>query len=163
MTAKPGNSALQSFVRDRDVLIAIALRIVESRAVAEELVQESWLRWDRRDYPDDKAKPIFRSIVANLARDWSRRQRLETHILDAFVDLQEDSRDGERIVIARQEVKKMVRSLEELDPRIVTAFRLSRIDGLTLSQIAAQLDTVPSRIHSYIVKALTHITLNSLD
>lgn len=82
-TVDPG---LRCFVDDRDRLIAIACRIVDSRAVAEELVQESWLRWDARDYPADKAAPIFRSIVANLARDWRRRQRTESTITGTLPD-----------------------------------------------------------------------------
>ena len=153
------NPALQDFVTDREQLISIAYRIVQSREIAEELVQESWLRWDRRDYPAEKARPIFRIIVANLARDWNRRRRTETVVLDAMYLSGEDTRDGERIVIARQDVLKRARALEECDPRVVIAFRLSRLEGMKLVDIAERLNTVPSRIHSYVVKALTHITL----
>lgn len=163
MAARPPEPGLRSFMDDRDMLIAIACRIVDSRAVAEELVQESWLRWDGRSYPAQKAKPIFRRIVANLARDWRRRHSVETMIVDALPEGTDDPRDGERIVIARQEVRKVVRALDELDPRVVSAFRLHRVEGMTMTQIAELLDTVPSRVHAYIVKALAHITTRLMD
>lgn len=154
---------LKNFVDDRDRLIAIACRIVDSRAVAEELVQESWLRWDARNYPADKATPIFRSIVANLARDWRRRHRTEAAITEALPRAEDDTGDAERIVMAREELRKITRALQELDPRVVTAFRLHRIEGLTMAQIAERLDTVPSRVHAYVVKALAHITCRLMD
>ena len=163
MPARTCDRGLKTYVDERERLIAIAARIVDSRAVAEELVQESWLRWDGRKYPAEKAKPIFRSIVTNLARDWRRRHRLEISILQSAAETQDDPRDSERIVIARQEVKRLIRALEELDPRIVKAFRLHRVEGLTMTQIAQELGTVPSCIHGYIVKALAHITYRLMD
>lgn len=75
----------------------------------------------------------------------------------------DDPRDAERIVIAREEVRKLTRALQELDPRVVTAFRLHRVEGLTMAQIADRLDTVPSRVHAYVVKALTHITCRLME
>ncbi|MEM8793730.1 MAG: sigma-70 family RNA polymerase sigma factor [Pseudomonadota bacterium] len=155
--------ALQSFIEDREKLIAAACRIVESRAIAEELVQDSWLRWQQRDYPPHEAKPIFRSIVANLARDWLRRQRTETRFLKLHAALDEDRRDAERIVIARQDLARIVSALDQLPTRTVTAFRMSRVDGLTYAEIAKRLDTVPSRVHGYIVKAIAHVTLSLME
>lgn len=133
MAAQPCDPGLKAYISERDRLIAIATRIVDSRAVAEELVQESWLRWDGRAYPHEKAKPIFRSIVTNLARDWRRRSRLEASILDEAFPTSEDPRDAERIIIARQEIKKLVRALQELNPRVVKAFRLHRVEGKTMT------------------------------
>ena len=49
---------------------------------------------------------------------------------------QSDPRDGERVVIARQEIIELVQALEELDPRIVRAFRMHRIEHLTMTEIA---------------------------
>ncbi|MEM7733002.1 MAG: sigma-70 family RNA polymerase sigma factor [Pseudomonadota bacterium] len=163
MTLQSQHSALKTYVEERDSLIAIAARIVDSRAVAEELVQESWLRWDASTYPTDKAKPVFRSIVTNLARDWRRRRTREVSILENLVLTFDDPRDAERVLIARQEIRRLVSALEELDPRVVKAFRLHRVEGMTMTQIAKELGTVPSSIHGYIVKALSHITFRMME
>ena len=67
--------ALTTFLRHREKLIAKACRIVESRAIAEEFVQDSWLRWHERQYPPQKSQQILRRIVRNLALDWLRRDK----------------------------------------------------------------------------------------
>ncbi|MEM9044225.1 MAG: sigma-70 family RNA polymerase sigma factor [Pseudomonadota bacterium] len=157
------DEALSSFVEDREFLIAAACRIVENRAIAEELVQDSWLRWQQRTYPAYEARPILRSIVANLARDWLRRQKTERDYLNRQVTWDDDKRDAERILIARQDLRCIVEALDRLPERTVTAFRMSRIDGLTYAQIAERLDTVPSRVHGYVAKALAQVTLSLLD
>ncbi|MEM7215052.1 MAG: sigma-70 family RNA polymerase sigma factor [Pseudomonadota bacterium] len=163
MNTRRYDPGLENFIDDRERLIAIALRIVGSHAVAEELVQESWLRWNGRGYAADKATPIFRKIVKNLALDWRRRSNTETEIIGSIMDVFDDYRDAERIVIARDEIKRIVKALEELEPRVATAFRLNRIDGLSLTEIAKRMETVPSRIHAYVVKALSHVTYRLME
>lgn len=157
-TNTPG-PALETFQQERELLISIACSIVHSRAIAEELVQDSWLRWGEQTYPQDKALPIFRKIVANLARDWYRRRRTETVILADQDRETQYHLDAERVMIARDDLGKIVAALAELPPRTVDAFRMSRIDGLTYAQIAQRLDTVPSRVHAYVVKTLAHLTI----
>ncbi|MEM6659307.1 MAG: sigma-70 family RNA polymerase sigma factor [Pseudomonadota bacterium] len=151
--------ALKTFLQERELLISVACSIVQSRAIAEELVQDSWLRWIERTYPDDKALPIFRRIVANLARDWYRRKRTETLVLSAQAHEPQYQLDTERVVIARQDLAIIVSALESLPSRNVAAFRMSRVDGLTYAEIAKRMDTVPSRIHGYVVKTLAHLTV----
>lgn len=163
MTSRRCDPGLEHFIDDRERLITIAFRIVGSRAVAEELVQESWLRWHGRGYAADKATPIFRKIVKNLALDWNRRSIKESQIIESIVQVFDDCRDAERIVIARNELNTIVQALEELEPRVALAFRLNRVEGLTLTEIAKRLDTVPSRIHGYVVKGLSHITFRLME
>lgn len=62
MTEEPADHALMTFVSSRERLIAVACRVVERRAVAEELVQDSWLQWHARIHPAKKALPILRSL-----------------------------------------------------------------------------------------------------
>ena len=152
-----------TFLRDREKLISIACSIVHDQAIAEDLVPDSWLRWERSSYPARDARTIFRVTVANLARDWRRRQRIEFEILKYHTEASKELRDAERVVVARQELRKIVAALEELPPRMVTAFRMRRIDGCTYPEIARHLDTVPSRVYDYVTKVVAHLTLALLD
>ncbi|MEM9238734.1 MAG: sigma-70 family RNA polymerase sigma factor [Pseudomonadota bacterium] len=155
--------AVAAFVEEREALIYTAARIVESRAVAEEIVQESWLRWKQKDYSAADARPVFRRIVSNLALDWVRRRRNETLILRQTTQYEQDCRDAERIIIAREDVAQMVVALSTLPPRTVTAFRMSRLEGKTYAEIARHLDTVPSRVHGYVTRALATIAVVLMD
>ncbi|GAA3083063.1 RNA polymerase sigma-70 factor [Pseudonocardia yunnanensis] len=62
------------FDRHRQVLFAAAYRMLGTRADAEDVLQEAWLRWDRVDH-DEVAEPrayLFR-LVTRLALDQLRR------------------------------------------------------------------------------------------
>lgn len=161
MTEEPANDALMTFVKARERLITVAIRIVQSRAVAEELVQDSWLRWHERQYPVKKALPILSLIVANLARDWTRRRRVE-HEITAYINAETTAPCTERVVIAREDLKRVVIALETLPARTVTAFRMHCVDGLTYADIGKQLRLSRSRAYELVEDALVHLTL-SLD
>lgn len=151
--------ALSAYVEQRDTLIAIAARIVENQAVAEELVQDSWLRWLAKDYPSDKATPILRRIVSNLALDWSRSRRVERLALEEFCVDDRSAASSERVVIARQEIRAVVAVLERMPKRTVRAFRYRFIDGLTYAEIGRRLNISLSRSHALIEDALVEITV----
>lgn len=155
--SKDQSTAASAFLEERELLISVACRIVENRAIAEEIVQESWLRWIQKEYAACDARPIFRRIVSNLALDSVRRRQRETLILRQTTCSEQDCRDAERVIIAREDLRRMIEALNTLPPRTVTAFRLSRLEGRTYADIARELDTVPSRIHGYVVKALATI------
>ncbi|MEM8836477.1 MAG: sigma-70 family RNA polymerase sigma factor [Pseudomonadota bacterium] len=150
--------ALTTFIKEREVLISVALRVVRSRAVAEELVQDSWLRWAHKNYPSDKALPIFRRIVSNLAKDWTRSNRTEEQILFDLKLYEDVDVDSERIVIARQELLRVVRVLESLPEKTVTAFRLRLVDGLTFTEIGTRLNLSRFRAHGLVKHALAVVT-----
>lgn len=159
MDKSTSDQGLCAFLNDRDRLIGLACKIVENHAVAEELVQDSWIRWQQHSYPSEKAMPILRQIVANLARDWHRRQAREWNILNRD-DLQmAEGPDSERLVIAREELAIVVAALREMPKRHVKAFRLSSIDGRTYAEIAQLLGVSRSRAFQLVRETLIHLTL----
>ena len=153
------NQALSTFVSDRTSLMALARSIVGNQAIAEELVQDSWLRWCCRQYPSQEARPILRRIVANLARDWRRRQATESHFLEMSDWTEEFEINAERIVIARQDLAIAVKALTELPQRTYTAFLLHRINGKTYAQIGEHLGISTPRAHQLVRKALVHVAM----
>ena len=71
------------FIEHRGSLVDYATRIVGSRAQAEDLVQEAWLRFDevaRKRFLDEPLGYLYR-IVRNLALDGRRRASLESEVL----------------------------------------------------------------------------------
>lgn len=150
---------LAAFIDNREKLVALASSIVGNSAVAEELVQDSWLRWNSHDYAQDKARPIFMQIVANLSRDWLRRQKSERSYLQ-FLNLADDAApDTERVVISRQDLALVVDALQELPERTVDAFYMNRIGSLTFKQISVRLDISTARAHQLVRNALVHLSL----
>lgn len=158
MTEHGSDVALTGFLEGRERLIGIACRFVENRAVAEEIVQESWLRWHTKTYPQAKASSIFSLIVANLARDWARRRRREHDVLSA-IEHPEYGPCSERAVSARQDLRIVIATLSRLPKRTVTAFRMRAIDGLSYSQIAQRIGLSRTRAYELVEDALVHLIL----
>lgn len=149
--------AAYAFSKNREKLIANACAIVANRAIAEELVQESWLRWHGNSYPARDAEPIFWRIVRNLALDWKRRARIEQDGLAAHLDTTETAPDSERVVCAREELRRVVAALDALPQRTVTAFRMHRVDGLTYAVIARRLGISPSTAFKLVEDAMVEV------
>ncbi|MEM8796113.1 MAG: sigma-70 family RNA polymerase sigma factor [Pseudomonadota bacterium] len=149
--------ALTTFVNERERLILIALRMVKSRAVAEELVQDSWLRWHEKSYPSEKALPIFRRIVSNLALDWTKSRKVEDRVLSELMLVEDFDFDPERIFIAREELDRVVKALEKLPKRTIDAFSMRYLDGATFAEIARQLNIPRPTAYSLVEKGLATI------
>lgn len=159
MAGRYSDSRTTAFLEQRQDLVSLALRIVRSPALAEDLVQDSWFRWQGRAYPSDRARPILRRIVRNLALDWYRRQRIEGQVLTTYAIAQDDAPDTERVFSARQDLLKIVTALERLPDRSVKAFRLHRIDGLPYAKIAKRMDLSPSTAFKLVEDVMVEIVL----
>lgn len=153
------HNALSVFLDRRSDLVALAQAIVKNRAVAEELVQDSWISWSGKSYPDNKAEPIFKRIVLNLAKDWYRKQKTELKRMDAYALFYDDAPDTERVCIARQDLMNVIFALQKLPARSLRAFRLSRVDGLTYAEIGERMGVATSTAYGLVAEALVQVTL----
>ncbi|MEM8686457.1 MAG: sigma-70 family RNA polymerase sigma factor [Pseudomonadota bacterium] len=159
MDQSASDQALTIFIDDRQQLIRLALRIVESRAIAEEIVQESWIRWHRHDYEPARAKPIFRKIVANLARDWRRNKTTELIVLNELYELRSHAPSAEAAVMARSELILILKVLRSMPKRNVRAFRMRALEGKTYKQISGRLKLSISHSHALVESVLVELTL----
>ena len=160
MTAQPSNLGLETFIAEQDRLIAVAVRIVDNRSVAEELVQESWLRWASKSYQPGQIRPLLLQIIRNLSIDWLRHQQTERNGLAELSTWGEEVPDTERVVIARQQLRCVVRTLRKLPKRTLTAFRLRRLDGLTYKEIAHRLNTSEASAYRLVADALVQVIIS---
>lgn len=156
---KMSDRAVATFMEERERLIALACSIVRDQAIAEELVQESWLRWAGRKYSVSGAKPVFRRIVMNLAKDWYRRSKTELDVMSAQRLLANPTIDSERIVFARLEIISVARALAALPERTRAAFRMHRIEGLGYAEIGRKLGISPSTAFAHVETALVELVL----
>lgn len=70
-----------TFLTHRTQLLGVAQRIVQSRADAEDIVQDAWLRWSATapaEIEDPKAWLI--TVVTRLAIDCLRKRKSNTHV-----------------------------------------------------------------------------------
>ena len=163
MTTDP--QLLQLYLAHRASLIAYALPIVGSRARAEDVVQEAWLRFAAQGGSGATAEPILEPIgylyriVRNLAVDLVRRSRFETGAgLDGadLVAMAADAPSPETEVLYRDELRIVREALSELPERTRLALELHRLRGKTLQETAVVLGISVTRTHQLIARAVTH-------
>jgi RNA polymerase sigma-70 factor (ECF subfamily) len=157
----PDTTAL--FVEHRRSLVDYAAGIVGSRAQAEDVVQEAWLRFDevsRRRLLDEPLSYLYR-IVRNLALDGRRRQAREDRYLVVGAALQaeqvaEDRPSPEAEAVGKAELQAVRAAMQELPERTRVALEMHRFGGATLRDIADYLDISVGLAHALVVDGLEH-------
>jgi len=158
---RPDTTAL--FVEHRRSLIDYATGIVGSRAHAEDVVQEAWLRFDevsRQRLLDEPLSYLYR-IVRNLALDGRRSLVREERYLVRGVDLQaegvvEDRPSPEAEAVARGDLQLVRAAMLELPERTRIALEMHRFGGATLKDIAHFLDISIGLAHALVNDGLEH-------
>jgi len=142
-------------------LLRFLERMVKDTAVAEELVQETFLRVHRarsRYEPDAKFSTWLYTIASNVARNELRRpfRRAPHDSTDAEregapLELAAEESPVDEIVNARREGSEVEAALQKLPERQRAALWLAAVEGLPYAEVAQALDTSESS-----VKALVH-------
>ncbi|MCE2990002.1 MAG: sigma-70 family RNA polymerase sigma factor [Burkholderiales bacterium] len=151
------------FEATKSKLFGVALRIVHERHVAEEVLQDSFVKiWAHAgEYAAAKAAPMtwMTAIVRNRALDVVRRPQLEVADEDntyALAVADEAPSPLEQLAMRREEVR--VRDcLVKLDAEQQRAIALAFFDGLSHSEVAAKLSKPLGTIKTNIRRGLVRL------
>lgn len=140
-------------------MAAFVHRYVRSPDVAEELVQEIFLKlWTKREQlaDIDTLKTYLYRAARNQALNWLRRQKLERRWQEEQSDMGEPSATtGADDDASEQEVAAAVRSaIDRLPPRCREVFLMSRDGGMTYSEIASALEISVKTVETQMGRAL---------
>lgn len=135
---------------------------------AQDLAHETMLRFMRSQSAAELASPqaYLRRIATNLLRDRvasgpARLARLTSPII-AGLD-REVGIDQHQIVASRQELANWEIILSKLKPGTLEIFLLSRVDGLTYNQIAADLGMTIWNVKRHMLIAIRHVAKHRGD
>jgi RNA polymerase sigma-70 factor (ECF subfamily) len=146
----------------QDLVFAICRRLVTSRADAEDLAQDTFVRAYRalRGWPADRIQQlhlrgwlarICLNLGRNRARDLGVRGGDALPIDDAVEPHEPRSRSPERVAERRDEARRWIALLGELPTRYANAVALRHVDGLSYPELVEALDrplnTVKSDVH----------------
>ena len=158
---------LDIYLTHRTALIDYAANIVGSRAGAEDVVQDAYLRVaalgpaDRRvvDAPISHPVAYLYRIVRNLAVDGIRRlssERVERRGVELMDQIEAPAASPERDVLYRQQLRLMAAALSELPQRTQTAFEMHRLGGHSLHEVAQSLGISVTLAHQLVHRAISH-------
>jgi RNA polymerase sigma-70 factor (ECF subfamily) len=164
MLARTGQGDRQAFERLYQMtsakLFGLALRILVSRDLAEEALQDSFIKiWHSADtYQKDKAAVMtwMTTIVRNRCLDLLRIKPHE-HILSqdqSFDSWASDDLGPMEKAATQSETKALMQCMQQLAPTQRQAFALSYFHGLTHEQLANQLTQPLGTVKTWLRRGL---------
>ncbi len=149
--------------------MGLVLRIVGSRPVAEELVQETFCRaWDKCDtYQANRGSfgGWLLRIARNGALDWLRRQQVRPQVaegegeiaaLQGWRDHEANVAEAAWLAIKREEVHRAMRQLPDEQRQVL---ELAYFRGLTRREIAEETGSALGTVHTRARLALQKLRL----
>ncbi|WP_199547121.1 RNA polymerase sigma-70 factor [Streptomyces sp. N35] len=159
--SEPLDSATEAFVRHRNLLFTVAYEMLGSAADAEDVLQETWLRWVAVDTAAVREQRAYLvRIVTRQALDRMRTlgRRKESYVgpwlpepLLTAPDVAEDVELAESISMA------MLLVMETLAPVERAVFVLREVFDLDYDDIAEAVDRTPSAVRQLAYRARAHV------
>jgi RNA polymerase sigma-70 factor, ECF subfamily len=143
-------------------LFGLALSILRSRELAEDIVQESFILAWRHAHSFDPgrgaAMPWLARIVRNQCFDLLRRRGREAPLDDSFMQSWEDPAPGPADLTALSQDARRLRScLDELDAGPRGSMILAYYEGLTFAEVAGRLRAPLGTVKSWIRRGLIQL------
>jgi RNA polymerase sigma-70 factor (ECF subfamily) len=153
--------ATETFVAHRNLLFTVAYEMLGSAADAEDVMQETWLRWVKVDVAqvsEQRAYLVRITTRQSLNRLRSMKRRREEYVgswlpapLLTAPDVAADVELSESVSMALMLV------LETLTPTERAVFVLREAFGIGYDEIAAAVDKTPAAVHQIAHRARRHV------
>ncbi|TDE14310.1 RNA polymerase sigma-70 factor [Jiangella asiatica] len=155
------DQATEAFVAQRNLLFTVAYEMLGSAADAEDVLQETWLRWVKVDLGEVRDQRAY--LVRITTRQALNRLRTVKRRREAYVgpwlpeplltapDVAEDVELAESMSMALMLV------LETLTPTERAVFVLREAFDVGYDEIAAALDKTPAAVHQIAHRARRHV------
>lgn len=154
------SSLIASFEAHYDELLRFLTRRTGSADRAADVAQHTYLRLALAPEPSspigDPRAYVFR-VAGNLAIDTMRKEgriAARTALADRAAALADPAPSPETALLARERLALLDEALAGLPAKARRALLMSRLDGLTFAQIAAELGVSESMVAKYIAQAL---------
>ena len=154
-------TATDVFVEHRNLLFTVAYEMLGSAADAEDVLQETWLRWadvDRAEVRDERAYLVRISTRLALNRMRANARRRESYVgpwlpepLLTTPDVAEDVELADSVSLA------MLTVLETLGPTERAVFVLREVFEFGYDEIAVAVDKTPAAVRQIAHRARAHV------
>jgi RNA polymerase sigma-70 factor (TIGR02957 family) len=154
-------SATDAFVRHRNLLFTVAYEMLGSAADAEDVLQETWLRWadvDRSEVREERAYLVRITTRLSLNRMRTLARRREAYVGPWLPEPLLTSPDvAEDVELADSVSTAMLLVLETLSPTERAVFVLREVFDLPYDEIAVAVDMSPAAVRQVAHRARQHV------
>lgn len=131
------------------------------RLLAEEVVQETWLRVRLLSPPPavDNPRAYLFKVAANLAIDHLRSEKARSRHISAE-SVPQDIPNGmpslDTVIDYQQRLAVLRKTVDELPPRCRQVFMLHKFEGWSHAEIASRMGISRSMVEKHIIRGLAH-------
>ncbi len=174
MTPLPRPSLLATYLEKRDVLLRYIAASCRDAALAEDIIQDLYVKLsglETEPVVDNPSGYLFRmanNIYLNRLRAL-KSERTRDHAWQATSfenvggDAIADEPTPEARISGRQQMARLKAAIDALPERTRAIFRLHKLDGLTQTQVAAQLGISISSVEKHLASALKTLVMQVRD
>jgi RNA polymerase sigma-70 factor (TIGR02957 family) len=156
-----GDEATAAFVAHRNLLFTVAYEMLGSAADAEDVLQETWLRWvrvDQRQVLDPRAYLVRITARQSLNRLRTLQRRRESYVGAWLPEPVLTSPDvAEDVLLAESVSMALMLVLESLAPTERAVFVLREVFGEEYDAIAAAVGRSPVAVRQIAHRARQHV------
>jgi RNA polymerase sigma-70 factor (ECF subfamily) len=153
--------ATETFLAQRDLLFTVAYEMLESAADAEDVLQETWLRWvkvDLKQVRDQRAYLVRITTRQSLNRLRTVKRRMEAYVGEWLPEPMLTAPDvAEDVELAESLSMAMMLVLEALSPTERAVFVLREVFDFRYDAIAAAVDKRPATVRQIAHRARQHV------
>ncbi|MET9885238.1 RNA polymerase sigma-70 factor [Streptomyces sp. NPDC006430] len=153
--------ATETFVAHRNLLFTVAYEMLGSAADAEDVLQETWLRWVKVDLgqvSDQRAYLVRITTRQSLNRLRTMKRRREAYVGQWLPEPMLTAPDvAEDVELAESVSMAMMLVLETLSPTERAVFVLREAFDVGYEEIAAALDKSPAAVRQIAHRARQHV------
>ncbi|MER6995335.1 RNA polymerase sigma-70 factor [Streptomyces sp. NPDC000410] len=161
MSEHAGNPATESFVAHRNLLFTVAYEMLGSAADAEDVLQETWLRWvevDLAQVRDHRAYLVRITTRQSLNRLRTMQRRKESYVGPWLPEPLLTAPDvAEEVELAESVSMAMMLVLETLPPTERAVFVLREVFDVGYDEIADAVDKSPAVVRQIAHRARRHV------
>lgn len=151
------------YIANRTALVAYATRILGSREVAEDIVQDAFLRFapaNTNTGSSAQSLAYLYKIVRNLSFDFLKRQKIEMREKQnepPYWSIPNALPTPEDFVVVADEIKQISRALDDLPVDVRIALEMHRFGGYNLEEIAVHLGISVATAHRHVRTAMMRV------
>ena len=161
MTEPTTDPATETFVAHRNLLFTVAYEMLGSAADAEDVLQESWLRWVEVDLAtvlDPRAYLVRITTRQALNRLRTMQRRRESYVGSWLPEPVLTAPDvAEDVLLAESVSMALMLVLESLAPTERAVFVLREVFDVGYDEIAAAVDKTPAAVRQIAHRARRHV------
>ena len=142
-------------------LYSVALMLTKSEALAEDIVQEIFLKiWNKRTELPEVEKPdsylfiIARNHIYNVLKQQQREEQYSKHIFDWFEGAKQNP---ESELLFKESAELLSKAVANLSTQQRAVYKLAREQGLSYHEVAAQLNISTNTVKNHLSIALKYI------